>query len=130
MHDWSDESFDWKSLNEAEGILYDTLKFYRVPVRDIKEKYGTLRCYTGLGWTSLHSIAYPGYVYSQFPNWLWKFDVNYGYPILKYTGIAYLSYNLHCWAYRRAYAKAVKKFPHIRTEILCCADYDELLKGL
>ncbi len=130
MHDWSDESFDWKSLNEAEGILSDTLRFYRVPVRDIKEKYGTLRCYTGLGWTSFHSIAYPGYVYGQFPNWLWKLDVYYGYPILKYTGIAYLSYKLHCWAYRRGYAKIVKKFPHIRTEILCCADYDELLKGL
>lgn len=90
----------------------------------------SLRCYTGLGWTSLHSIAYPGYIYSQFPDWLWKFDVNYGYNILKYTGLAYLSYKLHCWAYRRGYAKIVKKFPHIREEILCCADYDELLEGL
>lgn len=130
MHDWSDESFDWKSLNEALELMEGILRFYRVPFRDIKEKYGTARIYTGLGWTSLHSIVYPGYVYSQFPDWLWGFDVYHGYNILKYTGITYLSYKLHCWAYRRAYAKAVKKFPHIREEILCCADYEELLEGL
>lgn len=130
MHDWSDNTFDWKSLALAERMLEKTLKFYRVPVRDIKEKWGTLRCYTGLGWTSLHSIAYPGYMYSQFPGWLWKLDVYYGYDLLRYTGIAYLSYKLHCWAYRRGYKKILKAFPHLREEILICADFPELLKGL
>lgn len=130
MHKWDDEDFDWKGLYEAEQILYKDLKFYRVPVRDIKEKYGTLRCYTDLGWTTLHSLFYPGYMYSQFPKWLWTLDVYYGYNIMYWTGLWYLSYKLHCWAYRRAYAKIVEKFPHLREEILCCADYEELLVGL
>lgn len=32
--------------------------------------------------------------------------------------------------YRASYLEAVKKWPHLKEEILCCADYDELLGGI
>jgi hypothetical protein len=34
------------------------------------------------------------------------------------------------WLYRKLYSDMVKKFPHLKEEIVCCADYDELLIGL
>jgi hypothetical protein len=130
MSDDKSQPFDYNGLFEAGEMLSEELAFYRVPVRDIKEKYGTLRCYTGLGWYSLHSIVYPRYVYSQFPKWLWTFDLFYGSRILYWSGLTYLSTKLHMWTYRRAYAKVVKKFPHLREAILVAADYEELLEGL
>jgi hypothetical protein len=111
-----------------EIFLY--LRKFRVPVRDCKEKYGTVRVYTGLGWTSIHSIFYPGYVYSQFPQWLWTFDVYYGDKLLYYSGLSWLSYKVHAWAYRKAYKNAIDKYPEIRDNILNSADYKELLKEL
>ena len=130
MHDWSDTSFDWTGLHKAELVLEKTLKFYRVPVRDIKEKRGSIRCYTGLGWNSFHDVTHPGYAYGQYPNWLWLFNIYYSPYIMKYSGLAYLSYKLHCWAYRRAYKKAIKAAPHLKKEITIHADYPELLEGL
>lgn len=32
-----------------------------------------------------------------------------------------------CWLYTRVYGQALKKWPHLRLEILCGADYSELL---
>lgn len=106
------------------------LRKWRVPVRDYKEKYGTVRVYTDLGWYNLHSIFYPGYVYCQFPEWLWSFDVYHGHKLLKYTGINWLSVKLHMFLYRLAYKKAVAKYPEIRDNILNFADWSDLLKGL
>jgi len=34
------------------------------------------------------------------------------------------------WLYRRLYGMAVKKWPYLRREILCAADYADLLQGL
>lgn len=34
------------------------------------------------------------------------------------------------WLYRKLYKDMVKKFPHLREEILCMADFPELLMGL
>ena len=67
-HDWSDETFDWKGLNEAVDFLDKNLRrFGHIAVRQSKEKFGTARIYCSLGFSQLHDITHPGYVYSRYP---------------------------------------------------------------
>lgn len=114
----------------AEDIGLFLRRVGRVPVREYKEKYGTVRVYCNLGWYNLHCIFYPGYAYCQFPKWLWHLDVYYGNKLLRYTGIQWLSVKYHIFLYRLAYKRAVAKYPEIRQQILGSADWSELLKGL
>lgn len=114
----------------AEEIGLFLRKWGRVPVRQYKEKYGTVRVYCNLGWHCLHDIFYPGYVYCQFPKWLWGFDVYHGPKVLKYTGLNWLSVKYHMFLYRYAYEKAIAKYPEIRDNILNFADHKNLLERL
>jgi len=131
MHTWGDEDVDWKGINGACDIIETILRKWRVPVRQVKEKYGTVRVYTGLGWNCLLDITHPGYVsYYKYPKWLVHFDIYYGHQLLSYIGLRQLSTYIHSKVYRYAYKKAVQTYPHLRNEIISCADYDELLKGI
>lgn len=112
----------------AGEIVESWLKKGRVPVRDVKEKYGTLRVYLDFGWHSLHSFCYPGYMHNQFPKWLWKLDCRFGYLPFKLINLVVIP--VHKYLYRKGYQEAVKKYPLRRKEILGCADYPELLEGL
>lgn len=103
-------------------------KWGRVPVRSFKEKYGSVRVYLSLGWYQFHCIFYPGFAYSQFPKWLWKLDCTYGSILIRLVNKLVLPY--HIWLYKLAYKKAIKKWPHIKNEILSCSDYPELLTSL
>jgi len=93
-----------------------------------KEKYGELRFYAKFGWLSLHTLIYPGYVYSQFPNWLWRLDCRYIGPTLRFffeRPFVWWQIKVYNWAYQRALAR----HPHLRAEILNSADYHEFIKG-
>lgn len=126
MHKWGDD-FDLKGLNDCEDILYNICRKYGRLGGQIKEKYGTLRFYAMFD-LSLHSLVYPGYVYSQFPEWLWTLDIYYISPFLnKLFGKIWFWYQSKIYNY--AYHKCLKKYPNLRDEILCCADYPELIKG-
>jgi hypothetical protein len=129
MHVWGDKDFDWEGLEAAMRGIVKELKFVRIPVRDFKEKWGTARIYCQLGWYSVHDIIYPGYAYSKFPQWLWDFDIYHGTEIVPFL-CNWLVLPIHKYCYRRAYKRAIKKYPHLREEILCCADYNDLLYGL
>lgn len=127
MHRWGDEDFDWDALNDCCDIVYRWSKRGFI-TGQIKEKYGTLRWYAMFGHLSLHSLCYPGYVYSQFPDWLWKLDCNYIAPVLRFFfERLFVWWQLKC--YNWAYQACLKKHPHIRTEILSSADHPELIKG-
>jgi hypothetical protein len=129
MHQWGEENFDWKGLDDAILFIAINLKRWgRISVRQAKEKFGTARIYCSLGWLQFHCITHPGYVFSRYPNWLWHLDCDYGTKIVKI--INYLVYPYHKWLYREVYKHAVAKWPHLKEEILCAADFDELLKGL
>lgn len=129
MHIWGDKDFDWKGLNDAiDYIETNLVKWGRINVSQAKEKYGTVRIYCSLGWYQFHSITHPRSCYSRYPKWLWKLDCIYGSKIVAL--INPLIYVYHKWLYRLIYAKAVRKFPHLKIEIVCCADFSELLKGL
>jgi len=129
MHSWGDENVDWNGIsNAAEYIARRLRRLGRVGVRDYKEKYGTVRVYCSLGWYSLHSITHPGYVYSQYPQWLWKLDCHYGRYITRPLNWLVIPY--HKWLYLDTYRRAVRKWPHLRREILSACDWPELLSSL
>jgi len=129
-HHWGDDDVDWKGIGEAGRYIATNLKRWgRVPVRDWKEKYGTVRIYLSLGWESLFTITHPGYVYSRYPKWLWSFCCSkYSRWIFRQLNRVVVPY--HIFLYRFFYRRAVKKWPHLTDEILCAADFHELLKDL
>jgi len=128
MHMWGDD-FDWEGLDDAITFLNTNLKRWgRIGVRQAKEKYGTARIYCSLGWHQFHDITHPGHCFSRYPKWLWNLDCIYGSKIISIVNK--IVYPYHCWLYREVYKLAVRKWSHLREEILCCADFDELLKGL
>lgn len=131
MHDWSDKEVDWEGINDAADFIGDWLrKWGRVPVRQTKEKFGTVRVYCGLGWDTFHDIFYPGHCYFRWPMWGVSLDIFLCHR-LHFSRILFeLSYPIHRRLYRWRYKKAVQKWPHLRDEILCCADFSEELKGL
>lgn len=93
-----------------------------------KEKYGTVRYSTGFGHASLHALLFPQYHWIRFPKWLNKLDMYLITPVLQF-----LFGSLITWyqrkIYNRAYQNALKKWPHLRAEILVDADWLEYIDG-
>ncbi len=128
MHDWGDKDFHyWKELGlAAEYISKFCLRWGRISVRDWKEKYGTVRVYCGFGWYQLPSVFYPRTMFygdwKWYSRWLWRIYVPHW--------VSRLALPWQTFIYRTAYKNAIKKWPMIRKEILCCADWSEYLGGL
>jgi len=132
MHRWGDKDVDWEGIEESAKYIGTNLRRWgRVSVRQYKEKYGTVRVYCSLGWHSLFSITHPGWVsykVAKYPKWLMTLDIFYLSKVIPYLNYIVLPY--HKWLYRKLYSDMVKKHSHLRKEILCMADYAELLKGI
>jgi hypothetical protein len=125
MHFWGEPGVDWAGISAAaEYIGLGLRRWGRVSVTDYKEKYGSARCYLSLGLHDWHQLTHPGYVYRQWPGWLWPLNFR-GRWLLRLLNCVVLPY--HIWLYRRYYRKAVERWPHLREEILCAADYPKLL---
>lgn len=128
MHSWGDTEVDWAGISDAAEFIYKYLiRWGHVPVRDHKEKYGTVRVYTTLGWERgwlIQHLFYPNHLYYRFPQWIRKID----YLIPTHWLNTFL-YPYHKWLYRRAYDLAVQKWPHLFLEIVIHADYPELLSN-
>jgi hypothetical protein len=125
-HQWGDD-FDWKALDEAGYYIQESVKWCRLGIH-WKEKYGTLRVSPWFFNGTLHSLIYPNCAYSWFPGWLWRFDIE---VLSKFLGIFKrpIQY-IQTKVLKRAYKKAVEKWPHIKKEILedyPLPDYDEFL---
>jgi len=129
MHNWGDKDFDWDGLEKAISYISKRFRKYKIGVRQAKEKYGTARIYCSLGAYQIHCLTHPGHVYNRYPKWLWILDCKYGKYIVRWF-INWWLYPLHKFIYRDTYKRAVKMFPHLEEEIVCCADYPKLLKGL
>lgn len=71
----------------------------------------------------LMHLLKPNHIYYRFPKWVRKVD--YCIPTHWLNPIIHPFF---CWLYTRAYGNALKKWPHLRLEILSGADYHELLK--
>lgn len=127
MHQWGDDRFDWKSLDDAIHLVTSIMwRWGRIGAYG-KEKYGTARIGVSFYDGSLHSLLYPGYVASQFPGWLWSWDLWY---ISKFCRFIRLTRLINWWQtkiYSYAYSRAIKQFPGIAIEIVCCADAPNLI---
>lgn len=129
MHCWGDEGVDWKGINAAAKFIATNLKRWgRVQVRDYKEKWGTVRVYCSLGWHQFHCITHPGYFREYNPIPITTVGIYSGSKIISVINPIVQRY--HAWLYRAVYWLALKKWPHLKQEILNASDYDELLKGL
>jgi len=128
MHSWGDEDFHcWKELEEsAEYIAKFCLKWGRIPVRDWKEKWGTVRVYCGFGWLQLAQVFSPRTMYyghwKWYTRWLWLIYIP--------RWVNRLVTPYQHFIYRLAYKRAIKKWPTIKEEILYGADWDKYLGGL
>jgi len=113
----------------AAHFIHEYLVRYgRISVRQSKEKFGTVRVYCSLGYRGFFGLLNPGHVYVHWPKWLYGLDLKYGRRVMQFLNKLIVPY--HKFIYRRAYKKAVEKYPAIRENILCTADYPYLLEGL
>lgn len=114
----------------AEDIGNFLATWGRIEVRQTKEKYNTVRVYCSFGWYSFHNIIFPRYMvkHQWVPQWLWKFDITYSYLLLRWVN--YIAVPIQEKIYRFAYKKAVETYPSLKDNIICCADFDELLRDL
>ncbi|SRR5229473_1852558 len=128
MHSWSDDNFDWNGLDDVGDYIGLWLRrWVRMDIRQIKEKFGTLRIYCSFGWNSFYSVYHPGYCWS--PKW-WPYDLDrtlsdYLMPIFNKVIIP-IQQKAYTWRYK----KAVQKWPHLYKEIVSCADWGELFDGI
>ena len=121
-HEWGEEDFDWKALDEAAKYLEDKCrKWGRVGIWT-KEKYGTLRVSTtsafALEYDFLHSMVYPGYARIVWPKW---FRCYVDWPIgkaLRFLGVIRLVNKYQTWILKHFWLKAANKWPHIKEEIM------------
>lgn len=128
-HDWSDKNIDFEGIEAAAYYIKNFCIRYARLGGQAKEKYGTVRFYASFGYLSLHTLFYPGYAFSQFPKWLWKLDCDLGFLLMN-SFLNELFIKWQAIIYRKAYKNALKKWSHLREEILCGADHKELLEGL
>jgi len=127
MHDWSEENVDWNGIEKASWYIGCNIsRWGRIPVHQIKEKFGTVRVYCSFGVDSFYGLIWPRRM--CIPRWWpWKLDLtvfNWVSPLLNRLMIPYQK-----WIYRRVYKKAVQKWPHLYDEIVSCADWGELFEG-
>jgi len=132
MHSYynkKDTDFDFAGVDAAaEYIGLNLRKWGRVDVRQYKEKFGTVRVYCSLGIYMWHQLFWPGYVCNQYPyKWIWVADVYFPKWVFHLINKVLLPY--HRWLYRLLYQRAIVKWPHLREEILCSADWPEVFKG-
>lgn len=131
LHLWGDESFDWKSLDDAIAFVEDFCACWGRFGGQAKEKWGEMRFYCQFG-ISLHQLVFPRYCYfkhPKFPGWLWQLDIDLITPLLLRT-CGWFWHPYQRWIYREAHRRAALRYPHIKAEILGSPDFPELLEGL
>ena len=117
------------ACDAAAYFIHEYLVRYgRISVRQSKEKYGTVRVYCSLGYWGFYGLFYPGRVWIHWPRWLNDLDWKIGRPVMQVLNKVIVPY--HKFIYRRAYKKAIEKYPHIKKRILGTADFSNLLEGL
>ena len=128
MHMWSDKDFDWKQLYESIEKIDSYMRFWgRIGVIS-KEKFGTARICVTFWDGTLHGLLYPGYFFSQFPRWLWSFDLRFISPFTHWVGLSKLVNWYQKKIYAMAYSRAIKAFPKIKIQLVIAADFEELIK--
>ena len=128
MHKWGDNGVDWSGISDAAHEIAEYLtKYGRISVQDAKEKFGTVRVYCDFGYFSVRTILTPRSGYWSSNPTLDAID-RVVMPLISRMNPMIVKY--HEFIYRRAYKKAILKYPHLIGEIMSGADYYSLLEGL
>ena len=129
-HDWSEKDFDWDSLHKGiRTIWWWCTRIGRIGVHS-KEKYGTHRMSTYLWSGSLFGLTHPGYVYNQYPQWLWNFDCSVIRPFFcKLKFPIRIVRKWQVFVLRTVFHYVLGKYPHIAHELVSDVDCYNLIKG-
>lgn len=129
MHTWGDETVDWAGIDDAASFIARRLLFWRVDVRQWKEKWGEVRIYCSLGIQWWPQLTHPGHVYNRWPKWMnWLAYGSYRGPLSwPLWALNLIMVPFHKWLYISTYAAARRRWPHLAQEIYRGADYHELL---
>lgn len=129
MHRWGDEGIDFEGIGNAAYEIGEYCRKWGRITCNSKEKYGTVRVYVSWFYGSLHELINPGHYYIRFRKPLAWLDWRIFGPLIRYSRIPNLMHRWQFYIYNRAYQIALRKYPHLKVEILCCADYQELIDG-
>ena len=129
-HMWGSD-FDFMSLNLACDFFASNLQKYgRIQITGCKEKYGTMRLewffWDGHYQQFVHSAMYPGWLYIQYPRWMYKVDW-FITAIANKSGLSWCLSAYQRLVFNIVTVLAVKKWPHLKDEILEELDFDTLL---
>jgi len=129
-HDWDDEWFEknGNSLYSAISYCMNTWRTYGRIGSHGKEKYGTFRDHPYFWDGGLHSLIWPGYVYTQNRFIAYTLDWKILKPITKYTGLHRLGLWYQFQVYNYAIQKMCKKYPEIIDELVSSLNGYELVK--
>ena len=123
---WDDDLF-----NQVNDAAYEIgtfcAKWGRINVRQTKEKFGTVRVYCSLGVDCFYGLLFPRHCWVK-PWWPYRLDLNISRWMM--PPINRLVFPWQKLIYRLAYKRALRKYPHLRDEIMCCADFYDLLYGV
>lgn len=138
MHYYGDNWPHWNHLDDAVHLISSYCRRYGRLGGQAKEKYGTVRFYV-MFHHQLHDLVWPGHYWLRYrqpywwrPRWLcyllgplfeW-FDFEVYMPF--FGPLQRCVQRWQAWIYVRAYQKAVKRWPHLKKEIICCADQPQL----
>lgn len=131
MHIWGEKDNQGRDIcsrvdDAAQYIANIMRKYGRLFVSQSKEKFGTVRIYMYSSF-SFHQLIWPGYhwIHRWWPTRVDDFLIDTLSFIINPIWDKWFKF----W-YRFAYKQGLKKYPDLREEILCSADYPELLKDL
>lgn len=117
-HFWGDNFEYFEDVAEAADFIASYCRRWGRFSCYGKEKYGVVRLeYVYMGSTSFHSLLFPGKLYIDIPMWLYMVDSRFSMYVTQplFGGLLY-KYQL--FILKRAYKLAVKKWPHIKDEIM------------
>lgn len=131
-HVWNDGWEYWKDLGDAIHFCKKHWRAWgRIGIAFSKEKWGVFNHNCQFYWGSwpIHELVKPGYTYYQWPKWLMLIEMEYLSKAVKYIGMRWLVQQWQKLVYNVVLWRALRKWSHIRDELLCDADYDMLWNG-
>lgn len=128
MHNWGQEGVDWAGIEDSAYEIGTFIsRWGRMAVSQTKEKFGTVRVYCHFGWDCFYGILWPRHCWVR-GWWPYRLDLAMSSFVCRLLNIIVVPYQK--FIYRLAYKLAIKKRPHLREEIICCADWGEVLEGV
>lgn len=121
-HEWGDDDFDWEGLNQAQDYIWTHAIRWGRMCFHTKEKYGTIR-YEWLSFgVGLHRLFYPAHLYIR-QTWLYQLDYKIVIPVLEFLRLDKIIMAYQWWVFKTVIKKAIKKWPHLKKEILADLNY-------